>query len=321
MTQSSLQPHISVLLTEVLASLSPKEGGVYVDGTFGVGGYTKGILDAAPNVRVIAVDRDPAARKHADALAVRYAERLAFVESRFSQMDDVLRGLEIAQVDGIVLDLGVSSPQLDEAARGFSFRKEGPLDMRMGLCAVSAADVVNTFEEEEIARILFVYGEERYARRIARRIVEVRKQAPIMTTTALSDIVRMAMPPHARHGKIDPSTRTFQGLRIYVNEELSEIEVFLKKSIDLLREGGRLVIVSFHSLEDRLVKHFFKDNAVKKDPAPHLPWHSQEGPEPVFTLLTKKSVTPSEQELATNPRSRSARLRAVEKKVSVPCKK
>ena len=317
MIQSSLQSHISVLLAEVLTYLSPKEGGVYVDGTFGVGGYTKAILDAAAGVRVIAVDRDPVARKHADALAAQYAERLTFVESRFSQMDDVLRDLEIAQVDGIVLDLGVSSPQLDEAERGFSFRKEGPLDMRMGLCAVSAADIVNTFEEEEIARILFVYGEERYARRIARRIVEVRKQAPIMTTTALSDIVRLAMPPHARHGKIDPATRSFQGLRIYVNEELSEIEVFLKKSIDLLRVGARLVIVSFHSLEDRLVKHFFKENAVKRDLTPHLPWHSHEGPEPVFTLLTKKSVTPSEQELAAHPRSRSARLRAVEKKESV----
>jgi 16S rRNA (cytosine1402-N4)-methyltransferase len=161
MIQSSLQSHISVLLAEVLTYLSPKEGGVYVDGTFGVGGYTKAILDAAAGVRVIAVDRDPVARKHADALAGQYGERLTFVEGRFSQMDAVLRGLDIAQVDGIVLDLGVSSPQLDEAERGFSFRKEGPLDMRMGLCAVSAADIVNTFEEEEIARILFVYGEER----------------------------------------------------------------------------------------------------------------------------------------------------------------
>ena len=309
------QAHISVLLKEVLQYLAPEKGGVFVDGTFGVGGYTRALLEALPSGRVIAFDRDPAATARAKSFEAEFGDRFTFVQGRFSQMKEHLERLSLDHVDGIVLDLGVSSPQLDEAERGFSFRRDGPLDMRMGLCALSARDVVNTFEEVEIARILYVYGEETYSRRIAKRLVGERAVRPIETTAHLADLVRGAVPPHVRHGKIDAATKTFQALRIYVNEELLELETFLASSGDLLREGGRLVVVSFHSLEDRMVKHFFRQESKdQEEETPFaLPWIMPGAKVPVFKVLTKRSVTPQKEEILRNPRSRSARLRAVEK--------
>lgn len=313
-SQDSGQAHISVLLKEILQYLAPERGGVFVDGTFGVGGYTRAILEALPSGRVIAFDRDPAALVRAKSFEDEFGERFTFVPGRFSQMKDHLERLSSGVVDGIVLDLGVSSPQLDEADRGFSFRRDGPLDMRMGLCALSARDVVNTFDEVEIARILYVYGEETYSRRIARRLVEERVVRPIETTAHLADLVRGAVPAHVRHGKIDAATKTFQALRIYVNEELLELETFLASSGSLLREGGRLVVVSFHSLEDRMVKHFFRQESKDQEETPFaLPWIMPGAKVPVFKVLTKRSVTPGKDEILLNPRSRSARLRAVEK--------
>ncbi len=294
--------HNPVMLREVLDTLAPQPQETYIDATFGAGGYSRAILEKAA-CSVVALDRDPEACERARSLAADYSDRFIFFSGRFSDMPALFSPL---QCDGIVFDLGVSSPQIDEAKRGFSFKHEGPLDMRMEKQGLSAADVVNSFDEPEIARILWVYGEERRSRAIARAIVEKRKVAPFTTTTQLADLVR-AIVGFERPG-FDPATRTFQGLRLYVNDELRQLEEGLKASEDLLKEGGRLVVVSFHSLEDRLVKTFLKE---KSGGRPHASRYLPELPEEeaIFVVKNKKPLSPQEDELRTNPRARSARLR------------
>jgi 16S rRNA (cytosine1402-N4)-methyltransferase len=307
--------HVPVLLDEVLEHLAPREGGTYLDGTFGGGGYAAAILGRAP-CTLWAIDRDPEAIARGAALAARHPGRLHLVEGRFGDMLELLRDRGVAALDGIVLDLGVSSYQLDDPARGFSFRGDGPLDMRMGTAGPTAADLVNRLPEQELADTLFELGEERLSRRIARAIVAARAEAPIETTARLAAIIRGVVPPD-RSG-IDPATRSFQALRIRVNDELGEVARALEAAAALLGEGGRLVVVSFHSLEDRLVKRFMTE-AAGRAPAPsrHDPRGLLERGAARFRLLTPRAVRPGDPELAGNPRARSARLRAIER-LAVP---
>ncbi|MAF98932.1 MAG: 16S rRNA (cytosine(1402)-N(4))-methyltransferase [Micavibrio sp.] len=294
------------MLPEVLDSLSPKDGGVYVDGTFGAGGYSAAILEVA-NCKVVAIDRDPDAFERAQALKEKYGERLIFLRGCFGDVGRLLRENDIARVDGFVLDLGVSSFQLDEGRRGFSFRFDAPLDMRMNPQeGESAADVVASLEEVPLANLIYKYGEERKSRRIARKIVEKRKEAAIETTFQLAEIVRGCLPRPKPHD-IDPATRTFQALRIAVNDELGELERALEAAPEILNKDGRVVIVSFHSLEDRIVKQTFRDFAGGQGGSRYMPEQQREA---LFELVTRKALLPSEKELAENPRSRSAKLRA-----------
>jgi 16S rRNA (cytosine1402-N4)-methyltransferase len=303
-------PHIPVLLAEVIAAISPRDGGIYVDGTFGAGGYSRGLLEAA-SCTVYGVDRDPVAIEGGAALARAHPGRLHLIEGCYGDMEGLLRDHGVARVQGIAFDLGVSSMQLDSPERGFSFREDGPLDMRMGRSAVTAADVVNTFPEAELADIIHRLGEERFARRIARAIVEARKTAPITGTLQLAAIVRRAA--GRAHDGIDPATRTFQALRIFVNDELGEIERGLAAAERLLAPGGRLAVVSFHSLEDRPVKQFLSERSgAAPRPSRHAP-EAAERPAPTFRLLFRRAVRPSAAEVARNPRARSARLRAAER--------
>ena len=306
----SVAAHIPVLLDEMMDALAPKAGCVYVDGTFGAGGYSRRILESA-TCTVWAIDRDPNALDLADRLIERFRGRLFFIEGRFGEMDRLLAERSVTQVEGVVLDLGISSMQIDDAGRGFSFRFDGPLDLRMGQAGRSAADLVNELGEGELADIVFQYGEERMSRRVARAIVERRATAPITTTAELADIVRRVVRP-SRDG-IDPATRTFQALRIAVNDELGEIGRGLSAAERLLAPGGRLVVVTFHSLEDRRVKTFLRRRSgAAPAGSRHLP-----APErvtaPSFRLITNKAVLPSQAEIARNPRARSARLRAAER--------
>ncbi|WP_448191173.1 16S rRNA (cytosine(1402)-N(4))-methyltransferase RsmH [Azospirillum sp. sgz301742] len=304
--------HTPVLLAEVVEALAPRDGGVYVDGTFGAGGYSRAILDAA-DCRVWGIDRDPEAVERGRALALAYPGRLNVVEGRFGAMDTLLEDHGVESVDGVALDLGVSSPQIDQAERGFSFRFDGPLDMRMGRNGPSAADVVNAASEEELADIVFHYGEERMARRVARAIVAARKDAPITRTGQLADIVRGVVPKSGKNG-IDPATRTFQGLRIHVNDELGEIRRGLVAAERMLKPGGRLAVVSFHSLEDREVKAFLKTrSSPPPSPSRHAPAMAGDHRTPSFRLIHRKPVSPGEAEQKANPRARSSRLRAAER--------
>jgi len=248
-TPDSAGMHVPVLLQEAIAALAPRDDALYVDGTFGAGNYSRALLEAA-RCRVVAIDRDPAAVKRGDALVRRFSGRLTVVEGRFGDLEQILAGLGIPAVTGIVLDLGVSSDQIDTAARGFSFRADGPLDMRMATTGVTAAELVNTLSEAALADLIYVYGEERYARRVARAIVAARAQAPLTRTGELAAIVRKVVPTS---GGIDAATRTFQALRIEVNDEMGELERALSAAERVLEPGGRLAIVSFHSLEDRRV--------------------------------------------------------------------
>jgi 16S rRNA (cytosine1402-N4)-methyltransferase len=297
--------HLPVMLAEVLESLSPRDGGHYIDGTFGGGGYAKAILEAA-DCRVLGIDRDPDAVARGRELAKQFAGRLTIVQGEFSQMDELFNG----KSDGVVLDLGVSSFQFDEADRGFSFREDGPLDMRMSKSGVSAADFVNTAEESVLADVIHHLGEERFARRVARAIVAAR---PLSRTAELADVVAKALGPAALRHPIHPATRTFQALRIHVNDELGELERGLEAAERVLAAGGRLVVVAFHSLEDRIVKRFFAEHG-KPQPAGsrHAPLAAAKR-EQTFRLLTSKPRMPTEAEIAQNPRARSARLRAAEK--------
>jgi 16S rRNA (cytosine1402-N4)-methyltransferase len=303
--------HIPVLAREVVDALRPHDGGRYVDGTFGAGGYTAAMLDRA-DCRVIAIDRDPDAVLAGQALAERYAPRLRLVEGRFGDMVDLLSAEGVDEVDGVALDLGVSSMQFDQADRGFSFRASGPLDMRMERSGRSAADLVNDADEAELADIIWRYGEERKSRRVARAIVKARKAKRIETTGELAEIVRRAVGPQARD-ESDPATRTFQALRIAVNDELGELERGLAAAEQVLTAGGRLAVVSFHSLEDRAVKEFIRARAGRT-PAPsrHAPPRADK-PSVSLRDLTRKPVLPSPDEIAANPRARSARLRVAEK--------
>jgi 16S rRNA (cytosine1402-N4)-methyltransferase len=300
-------PHIPVLLDEVLDALAVKDGGVYVDGTFGAGGYTLAVLGRA-GCRVYAIDRDPNAAAAGRALPEAQDGRLTLLEGRFGDMDQLLAACGVNQVDGVALDIGVSSMQLDQAERGFSFAKDGPLDMRMEQAGPSAADVVNTYGETELADIIFRLGEDRQSRRIARAIVAARAEKPFERTLELANVVAKVV-KKSKDG-IHPATRTFQALRIYVNDELGELERGLAAAEKVLAPGGRLAVVTFHSLEDRVVKTFLKERSGDL-PAPsrHLPQMAG-GPAPTFTLVNRKAIAAGPAELERNPRARSAKLRA-----------
>jgi 16S rRNA (cytosine1402-N4)-methyltransferase len=305
-----MQAHIPVMLTEVVGLLAPRAGGVYLDGTFGGGGYTAAFLEAAP-CTVWALDRDPEAITRGADLVARFPGRLHLIHGQFGAMLDLLAQRGVTALDGVVLDLGVSSFQIDDPARGFSFRGDGPLDMRMSRSGPTAADLVNALPERELADLLFELGEERASRRIARAIVAARTEAAIVTTARLASIIRGVLPPD-RSG-IDPATRSFQALRIRVNDELGEIERALEQASRLLAPAGRLIVVSFHSLEDRIVKRFMTDAAGRApSPSRHDPRGLAARPAPRFRLLTARPLRPRANETNANPRSRSARLRALE---------
>jgi 16S rRNA (cytosine1402-N4)-methyltransferase len=302
-----LARHVPVLVRRAVEWLAVRDGGLYVDGTFGAGGYSRAIL-AAPGARVIGIDRDQRAVAAGAALVAEAAGRLELIEERFSNLQAVLARGDAA-VDGVVFDLGVSSMQLDEAERGFSFRLDGPLDMRMGRSGPSAADVVAHAGERDLAFIIAMLGEERHARGIARAIVRARAERVIESTAFLAEIVARAAP--SRPGLIHPATRTFQALRIFVNEELAELSDGLAAAERVLKPGGRLVVVAFHSLEDRIVKNFLSSRSR----APAASRHQPEviAAAPTFRILTKRPETPDEAEIAANPRARSAKLRAAER--------
>jgi 16S rRNA (cytosine1402-N4)-methyltransferase len=304
----SVQSHIPVMLDEVLHALEPRDGGLYIDGTFGAGGYSRAILSAA-ECRLIGIDRDPSVRPAADHLKQASGGRFVFVEAPFSAMEEVILANGGQGVDGIVLDIGVSSMQIDQAERGFSFQKKGPLDMRMAASGPTAADAVNLLSEKELADIFYVYGEERRSRRVAKFIIDARAEAKIETTDRLADIVSRAV--GGKHSKIHPATRVFQALRIFVNDELGELARALDAAERLLSPLGRLVVVTFHSLEDRMVKTFLRARAglAGGGGSRHEPAVAA-GPEPSFRLLHRKAVEASAQEAEVNPRARSAKLRA-----------
>ena len=300
-----MSEHVPVMLAEVLEALSPRDGAHYIDGTFGGGGYARAILEAA-ECHVLGIDRDPDAIARGQSLVAQFAGRLTLVQGCFSQMAELSRG----EADGVVLDLGVSSFQFDEAGRGFSFRADGPLDMRMGKDGESAADFVNTASEKMLADIIFRYGEERQSRNIARAIVAAR---PVTRTAELAEIVTKALGPAAARFAIHPATRTFQALRIHVNDELGELERGLDAATDVLSHKGRLAVVSFHSLEDRIVKRYLAGRSTTAArPSRHAPDPRRAGT-PLYRLLTSKPRMPGAAEVDRNVRARSARLRAAER--------
>lgn len=312
-SSSLLLPHAPVMLREVLASLQPQGGQRYVDGTFGAGGYTRGILEAA-DCAVYAIDRDPDVRVMADELKERFGDRFVFLPGTFGQMVSLLAAQGIDKVDGIVLDIGVSSMQIDQAERGFSFRQDGPLDMRMGQSGMSAADVVNELDEQPLADIIYRYGEERASRRIAKAIVAARAEGRIETTKQLANIVASVL-GRGKQG-IDPATRTFQALRIHVNDELGELERALEAAETLLAPGGKLVVVTFHSLEDRIVKRFMQDRAgMGKSVSRYAPLPEDDA-ETTFELTPRKALAAQPDEVANNPRARSAKLRVATRTVA-----
>jgi len=295
--------HIPVMLNEVLESLAPRDGAHYVDGTFGGGSYAKAILEAA-DCRVLGIDRDPAAIARGQELVQRFSGRLTLVEGEFSRMNEF-----VAATDGVVLDLGVSSFQFDQPERGFSFSKDGPLDMRMSLSGLSAGDFVNSADHATLASVIARFGEEKNARRIATAIIAAR---PVTGTAQLAEIVAKAQGPAALRHAIHPATRTFQALRIHVNDELDELTRGLDAALDILSPHGRLVVVAFHSLEDRIVKQFLSQ---RSGDAPRASRHAPvlAAARPLFNLISKKARQPGVAEIANNPRARSARLRVAEK--------
>ncbi len=299
--------HKPVMLDEVLEHLAAVDGDIIVDGTFGGGGYTRAILKSA-SCRVYGIDRDLDAIVRAEALAAQ-TERFVPLLGRFGEMDELMAAQGVTQVDGIVLDIGVSSYQIDEGARGFSFAKDGPLDMRMGAAGPTAADVVNLLPESVLADVIFRLGEERQARRIARFLVQRRKERPYETTLDLADSIEAAVGGR-RGARTHPATQAFQALRMYVNDELGELARALHASEKLLKPGGRLVIVAFHSLEDRMVKQWLRDRSGKAGGGSrHLPLMAK-GPDATFDLITSKALVPGDKELEGNARARSAKLRA-----------
>jgi 16S rRNA (cytosine1402-N4)-methyltransferase len=300
--------HIPVLGRPALEFLNVHDGGVYIDGTFGAGGYTRAIL-AAANCKVVGIDRDPTALALGQELAQASQGRLTLAEARFSDLDAVARENSFDAVDGVVLDIGMSSMQLDSAARGFSFRLDGPLDMRMSGEGASAADVVAHASERDLANIIYLLGEERHSRAVARAIVRERAKTPITTTTAFADIVASTV--RSRPNDIHPATRTFQALRIFVNDELGELVAALAAAERILKPNGRLVVVSFHSLEDRIVKTFFADRGDTRAGSRHAP--ERKPPQPTFRVITKRPIIADDDEVAHNPRARSAKLRAGER--------
>lgn len=302
--------HVPVLLAEVLTALAPKPGGRYLDGTFGAGGYTRAILDTAPGATLLALDRDPTAIAGGADLVAAMAGRLTLSQARFGQLAEEAERFRMAPLDGVVLDIGVSSMQIDQAERGFSFRFDGPLDMRMARDGQSAADLVNEAEEGLLADIFYHYGEERRSRAVARAVVEARRKAPLTTTKQLADLVASIV--WAEPGGPHPATRVFQALRIAVNDELGELVSALHAAEAVLAPGGRLVVVTFHSLEDRIVKQFLAERSGR------APAGSRHAPvvavaQPTFSLVNRGPVTASEAEMRLNSRSRPAKLRAAER--------
>ncbi|MDO5472133.1 MAG: 16S rRNA (cytosine(1402)-N(4))-methyltransferase RsmH [Akkermansia sp.] len=300
--------HVTVLLNEAVEALQPAEGKVMVDATLGGGGHTERLLQGG--AEVWGIDQDPAARAAARARLADYGERLHIIAGNFRNAAELLRKRGIGQIDGLLADIGISSPQVDCAERGFSFLHEGPLDMRMNPAAPrSAADIINSAAESEIADILWQYGEERAGRAIARRIVQERAKAPITTTTQLADIIAGVLP---RKGKQHPATRSFQALRIAVNDELGALEELLRSGLSLLKSGGRFAVITFHSLEDRAVKRYFEQVCKPEIDRPEWP-APRPNPDYAARLVYRKPLSPSEAELTANPRSRSAKLRVIEK--------
>ena len=305
--------HVSVLLQECLDGLNIRPDGIYVDGTLGGAGHSSQIAARLTTGRLIGIDRDPVALKAAGERLKPFGDRVTLVHSNFCEIQSVLRDLGISGVDGILMDLGVSSPQLDDAERGFSYMADAPLDMRMnGEDSLSAKDVVNTWSYEELRRILYDYGEERYAPQIASAICRRRESAPIETTMELVDIIRSAMPPAALREKQHPAKRSFQAIRIAVNDELGSVEKVMVDAIPCLNPGGRLAVITFHSLEDRIVKNGMANAAKGFTCPPNFPVCVC-GNKPKVKLISRKPIVASNQELEENPRSRSAKLRVCEK--------
>ena len=299
--------HIPVLLSEVMQTLAPQNGQRFIDATFGAGGYSRALLTSSA-CEVLGLDRDPNAIELGRALEAEFAPRLKLAESPFSELENAAKAIGWTEADGIVFDLGVSSMQLDEAERGFSFMRDGPLDMRMSRSGPSAADAVNTLSKEELAGILYTFGEERRSRSIAAAIVKDRVEAPFERTSQLAGLVERILGRRHDDPK-HPATRTFQALRLYVNDELGELETALDAAERMLKPGGKLAVVSFHSLEDRIVKRFLAERSGKRAGASrHLPEAVMENP-PTFQLGGKHGVEPGADEIAANPRARSARLR------------
>jgi len=302
------QRHVSVLGPEAVAALAPRANGIYVDATFGAGGYSRLML-ATPGTRVIGIDRDPTAIASGRDLLAQADGRLTLIEDKFSHLAEICEAQGVDAVDGVVMDVGVSSMQLDESSRGFSFRLDGPLDMRMGGDGPTAADVVARAGERDLADVIYIFGEERHSRGVARAIVAARKEQPITTTRALADIVARVV--RSKPGDIHPATRTFQALRILVNQELDELERALSAAERVLKPSGRLAVVSFHSLEDRIVKTFLAERSKSSGGSRHLPQVAQQAPS--FMLLTRRPLIPGDEEIAANPRARSAKLRGAER--------
>jgi len=303
------RPHVPVLIEPLIAAVSPVCG-VWLDGTLGAGGYARALLEAGAD-KVIGVDRDPLALDMAQSWAGDYGDRLELVQGTFSQMDSYGRDL-----DGVVLDLGVSSMQLDQAQRGFSFQKDGPLDMRMSQDGASAADLVNSLPEAELADILYLYGEERASRRIARAIVKKRAEVPIVTTMQLAEIIEKCL-PRPKPGQAHPATRSFQAIRIAVNDEYGELVEGLQAAERALKPGGHLAVVTFHSIEDRMVKRFLQaKSGGGGQGSRHAPQIVREAPQ--FTLRTRKAIVADAEELAMNPRARSAKLRVATRTDAAP---
>jgi 16S rRNA (cytosine1402-N4)-methyltransferase len=300
-------PHLPVLLDEVVEAVAPAAGKLVIDGTFGAGGYARAFLQTG--AEVLAFDRDPSAARFAEPLAIEHGPRLKLLERRFSELEEGLAETGRERCDAVALDIGVSSMQLDEAERGFSFMRDGPLDMRMGAAGRTAADLVNEEEPADLSRIFWLYGEERASRRIAGALVRRRAEQPFTRTLDLAETVEKAVGGR-RGAPVHPATRVFQALRIAVNEELSELEAGLAAAERVLAPGGRLAVVTFHSLEDRIVKSFLTERSGRTPGGSrHLP-PSQQGPEPTFDLLWKGARDPGHAEVARNPRARSAKLRA-----------
>lgn len=300
-------PHYSVLMAEVLETLAPKDNDVIVDGTFGAGGYSRNILNAA-DVKLYAIDRDPNAVVAAEKMGEEYGERFNFLQGQFGDMQALLADADVPKVDGIVLDIGISSMQIDQAERGFSFLRDGPLDMRMSASGMSAADVVNNFSEAEMARIFYILGDEKRSYPIAGAIVRQRAEKPFETTLELANLVENTV--KKGKSKIHVATKVFQALRIFVNEELAELVKSLNAAEALLKPDGRLVVVSFHSLEDRIVKNFLRSRTGNVSaPSRHV-MVVEEAVKPSFTLINRKVITATKDELDVNVRSRSAKLRA-----------
>ncbi len=304
---NNLDFHKPVMLNEVIENLAPKKGEIYLDGTFGAGGYSGAILDSA-DCKLYAIDRDESAKKFAEKLQKKFAEKFVFIHGKFSDSEKLLAEKNVTKLDGMVFDIGVSSMQFDDKSRGFSFDSDAKLDMRMDQASVlSAYEVVNEASEEDLAKIIKEFGEEPKAKRIARKIVEARKSKPITSCRDLADISRSL---YAGYHKTDPATRTFQALRIFVNQELEELKSALASSVTLLKQGGRLIVVSFHSLEDGIVKNFLKKEAgLDQTFSRYQPVSTAEKSVKNFHVITKSAISPTKEEIAANPRARSAKMR------------